>query len=161
VDLPDPNDNNTALMTASVKGHITVVKLLLDHGADVNSRDKRGNTPLHRSIMSKKSFIVPVLLAAGADPNAADIFGETPVHAAALRGQTGILKKLVRAGGDIYMTDRSDPQRRNAIQLLRDFCPRKAKLADDVEKLYKKKYGSRLRQEDSPKTARTNFEFEI
>ena len=59
------------------------------------------------------------------------------------------------------MQDRSDPQRRNAIQLLRDFCPRKAKLADEVEKLYSKISGGRLRQEDSPKTARTNFEFEI
>ena len=161
MDLPDPNDNNTALMTACIKGHERVVKLLLEYGANVNAKDKRANTPLHRSIMAKKTSVVPTLLAAGADPNEADIFGETAVHAAAMRGQTGILKRLVRAGGDIYMQDRSDPQRRNAIQLLRDFCPRKAKLADDVEKLYKKKYGSRLRQEDSARAARTNFEFEI
>ena len=46
-------------------------------------------------------------------------------------------------------------------KLLKDFYPRKAGLADDVEKLYMKISGGRLRQEDSARAARTNFEFEI
>ena len=33
----------TALMRASMKGHTTVIELLLQHGADVNAKDKVRN----------------------------------------------------------------------------------------------------------------------
>ncbi|NBR95459.1 MAG: ankyrin repeat domain-containing protein [Proteobacteria bacterium] len=39
-------DGATALMLAAIEGHTEVVKLLLDKGADVNSRLETGETAL-------------------------------------------------------------------------------------------------------------------
>jgi hypothetical protein len=39
-------DGETALMFAALKGHLKVVKLLLERGAKVNAKDIRGNTAL-------------------------------------------------------------------------------------------------------------------
>ena len=40
--------HTTPLHAASVKGHLDVASLLLENGADPNSRDDRGRAPLHR-----------------------------------------------------------------------------------------------------------------
>jgi len=43
-----PNDNTgwTALIAAAHKGHVDVIRALLDHGADVSIKDKEGKTAL-------------------------------------------------------------------------------------------------------------------
>ena len=71
---------------------IEVVRLLLDHGADVNAKTlpgvwsynfygstpTRGETPLHRAAAFASLEIVSLLLQAGADRAARDINGESP-----------------------------------------------------------------------------------
>ena len=46
----DPNsrdvDDQTALHLAAMNGHLEAVRLLLDHGADLEVRDEDGRTPL-------------------------------------------------------------------------------------------------------------------
>lgn len=161
VDLCDPNTKETALMLACSKGHETVVRILLDAGADVNSQNRVNITALNKVIITKKTFLVPVLLAAGADPNIPDRFGNTAVHSAAMIGQTGTIRKLVKAGGDIYKTDGSAPRPRNAIEILIWSYPKKAKLAYEIEELFKKTAGHRLALEDRSRATATGFEFDI
>jgi len=64
------------------------VKLLLDAGADPNSKDPYGYTPLHEIIIGlgrervgvdEAVKIVELLLEAGADPHVLDTFGRTPL----------------------------------------------------------------------------------
>lgn len=61
---------------AALNGHIEIVRLLLEHGADVNSPGTSGSTPLHRCIGEHTGpahmEIVTMLLAAGADMGATD-----------------------------------------------------------------------------------------
>jgi ankyrin repeat protein len=54
-------------------------ELLVARGADVNWRNRTGETPLHSACL-RKLKIIPLLLRQGADLNAADENGETPLH---------------------------------------------------------------------------------
>jgi hypothetical protein len=51
VDCRDPSDNSTALMKASESGSVDVVRVLIDHGAEINARDKYGQTAVSMAIM--------------------------------------------------------------------------------------------------------------
>ena len=48
-------------MYAAEKGHIEIVKLLLDHGADINAKDKDGKTALDLARENNKEKIVEYL----------------------------------------------------------------------------------------------------
>ena len=46
-----------------------VIRLLAEHGAELNAQDKKGRTPLHRATYEGQVDAVEALLAAGADPS--------------------------------------------------------------------------------------------
>jgi ankyrin repeat protein len=86
----------TPLHIAASKGYSAIALLLLEHGADVNSRGNKKRTPLHRVLTARatnnsKSLessikinsrfypLVTLLLDYGADVNAIDEDGETPL----------------------------------------------------------------------------------
>jgi hypothetical protein len=75
--------DETPIYDAS-RGHTldspNIVRLLLEHGADVNVRVYRGLTPLHKASMSGAMEVVRVLLEHGADVQAEDIIGRTPLQ---------------------------------------------------------------------------------
>jgi ankyrin repeat protein len=59
---------------------IQVLQILLTAGADVNIRDARGATALHRAASQGRSPIVNVLIAVpGIDISLADLDGNTPL----------------------------------------------------------------------------------
>jgi ankyrin repeat protein len=53
---------------------------MLQRGADVNSKDGLGETPLHYAARYCRVGVAELLLKAGADPNAKNEFNETPLH---------------------------------------------------------------------------------
>ncbi len=55
-----------------------VAKALLDCGADIEARDKLGETPLHRAVRCGKTEMVAFLLSRGANIHAAGKIGLTP-----------------------------------------------------------------------------------
>ena len=59
---------------------VRVAQLLLERGADVNTRRKDHLTPLHLASRWGKLDIVQLLIHHGAEVNAVDDFGETPLH---------------------------------------------------------------------------------
>ncbi|MCY4324830.1 MAG: ankyrin repeat domain-containing protein, partial [Betaproteobacteria bacterium] len=57
-----------------------VFELLLDAGADINSRTNYGITPLHWAALSNSEpAIIELLLTAGADPTLTNDGGDTPL----------------------------------------------------------------------------------
>jgi len=55
-------------MHACMRGHISVVKALLDKGADINAKDKDGKTALWYASTWHWSGVVAALKRAGAKP---------------------------------------------------------------------------------------------
>lgn len=79
------------------------VALLVSRGADVNARDKDGDTALHVAARSGKPGAVEALLAAGADVNAKGQYGRTPLHEAARisDANTAAVQALLAHGADV------------------------------------------------------------
>jgi len=87
------------LFTAIRDGDVQNVRRLLDNGADVNSRDPEGNTPLIQAAFYATPECVGLLLKKGADANAANSVGAT----ALIRATTNYEKtrSLLDAGAKV------------------------------------------------------------
>ena len=73
----------TPLHSAADADQSEVVKLLLESGAKVDSRDAYGETPLHYAAREGSVESAKLLIAAGADANAKNSNGSTPITFAA------------------------------------------------------------------------------
>ncbi|VFQ87227.1 unnamed protein product [Cuscuta campestris] len=65
-------DGCSLLHLACQMADIAMVELLLQHGANINACDSRGQTPLHHSAIRGRIAIVKLLLSRGADANTID-----------------------------------------------------------------------------------------
>ena len=103
-------DGMTALMTASMIRNRPIVELLLDHGADINIRDKDGKTALmlmYSHSLNEDNDITRLLLERGADTNIRDKNGKTALMYV-LRSPTleDDLPLLLEHGADINNQDK-------------------------------------------------------
>lgn len=62
------------------RGHIEVIKLLLEKGADIEAADSNGRTLLYRASLNGHDKVVKLLLEKGADMNTKDSDGWTPLY---------------------------------------------------------------------------------
>ena len=83
----------TALHMAARRGNVPVAEALLDCGAEIEMRDKLGDTPLHRAVKCGKTNMVAFLLSRGADVQAEGKRGMTPLQVA--RGAS--MKQLLQS----------------------------------------------------------------
>lgn len=117
--------NKTGLLLASWLGRSSIVKFLIDNGADVDTSDTNGRTPLHLATYAGKYECVKILLDAGAQVNAWDLtHSVTPIHCAASRGHLSCLKILIQKGAEVNagITNRSPLH--YAVQSLAADCVR-------------------------------------
>lgn len=52
---------------ASTMGHVSIVNLLLDYGADINQQDAERETPLHHAVRGNSIDVTKLLMLRGAD----------------------------------------------------------------------------------------------
>ena len=102
-----PTLGTTELHAAAGASGVVEVEVLLKAGADVNAKDKDGDTPLHAAAGDNSSpAVLEVLLKAGADVNAKDADGNTPLHGAAFNNSSPeVLEVLLKAGADVNAKD--------------------------------------------------------
>lgn len=86
----------TMLMTA-VMHHddFKIVQIFLERGADVNTKNIYGFTPLHFAALLDSSDVIKLLLDFKAEINATDEWGRTPLMTALLRGNLKAAKVLL------------------------------------------------------------------
>jgi len=99
------------LNIASHLGEKQIVQQLFEKKANVNARDKQGNSALHRAAESGRLAIVKALIAKGSQVNARNQKRETPLYLAASSGQLKTLQFLLSKGAKstILATNKLSP----------------------------------------------------
>jgi len=93
-------DNLTPLHLAAINGHITISRLLLEKGAEVDAGDNENSTALHNAAGQGHEEIVSLLVNNGAGINHKDDNDMTPLHFACSYGRETCAKILLEKGAD-------------------------------------------------------------
>ena len=112
-------DGQTPFLRAALSGDVTLMRFLLDHGADPNIGTNDGATPLMAAAginwvvaqtfsRSDKEYLeaAALCLERGADVNAVNSQGFTAVHGAANRGFDAMIKFLAEHGARLDVKDK-------------------------------------------------------
>ena len=83
---PVPSSRDTALTIASDKGHKLFVELVLNWGAHVDTKNKKGNTPIWLSCNSGHLDVLQKLIEFNGDPTIPDARNCTPLMASFKKG---------------------------------------------------------------------------
>ena len=139
-------DGMSALHWAAAKDDLKMARLLIEAGADVESKTRLGDlTPLFLACTHGRLPMISLLLSAGADPNAAStVNGQTSLMRAAASGGTKSVQLLAENGADVNARERAYGQtalmfaaaanRSEAIQVLVELRA-DLEVASDVEDL--------------------------
>jgi len=125
--VKDAEFQATPLHWAALKGHEAVAALLLDEGADVEARNRDGETPIDVARRSGRTNVLklfpPDIIEAARSGDLAIVqrfvekdrslvgrkdpeFGATPLHWAALKGHVDVVRYLLASGADASATNR-------------------------------------------------------
>ena len=90
-----PTLRDTWLRRAAAEGQELVVQRLLENGAELESKDRTGSTPLLLAAREGQEAVVKLLLENGAEPGSKDRSGQTPLSYAAEGGYVSVVKLLL------------------------------------------------------------------
>ena len=93
---------DSELLKAVERGDVGKVEELLKRGANPNTKDEKGRTPLHYAAAMGHLDIAKLLLERGADPSARDKYGQTPANVARAEGHSEVaelIESWAREGG--------------------------------------------------------------
>ena len=98
----NPWDGTTALMMASKKGHLEVVKYLVKEGADINQVSRYERTALIEASENGHLEIVKYLIKIGVDISAKNVNNYTALMLASGSGHIEVVRYLIEKGVDIH-----------------------------------------------------------
>ena len=95
-------EGHTLLFVAAEEGNKALARILLDAGANVNTRDRNGLAPLDVAVLNGRDLeFLELLFNRGAQVNGKTTRGETPLHQAARGGHKDAAELLFVKGADV------------------------------------------------------------
>eukprot|EP00038_Savillea_parva_P027084 m.57504 g.57504 ORF g.57504 m.57504 type:complete len:752 (-) comp7767_c1_seq1:69-2324(-) len=94
-------NNDTVLQIAATHGDMQLVKKLIRRGANVNTSDREGFTPLHSAIWRRFFEVATYLIEQGADPHARTSNRSTALHLASWHGDVNVARRLIDCGAAV------------------------------------------------------------
>ena len=85
---------------------VKMAKLLMENGANLNSRTEKGSTPLHWTYNSDEKGIAQFFINEGADVNATTDGNETPLHSASIVNNYKLAEILINNGAHINIANK-------------------------------------------------------
>lgn len=77
-----------------------LAKIIIDNGADLNTKDRNGNTALHYCVYYRNYKLMELLIKEGVDVNIQDNNGNTTLQLSLMRGYINFSNFLVNNGAD-------------------------------------------------------------
>ncbi|KAI1379057.1 hypothetical protein F4677DRAFT_410423 [Hypoxylon crocopeplum] len=95
-----------SLQKVAARGKLSIARLLLDHGADVNPRRETEIPALVKAAEGGHADIVAELLKCGADPNGRNRSGQTALFSACLKGFNKVVETLLEGHANVEAQDK-------------------------------------------------------
>jgi len=100
VNYQNCDEGTTALAAAVIGGYDNIVSYLVEHGADVNLANLRGETPLHLAVLYDNVDIISFLLGEGSWLESEDECGDTSLMFATREDKLHAVEVLLMHGAD-------------------------------------------------------------
>ncbi|KAI1080563.1 hypothetical protein F5B20DRAFT_580226 [Whalleya microplaca] len=121
-----------SLQKVAARGKLSIVRLLLDHGAETNPRRETEIPALVKAAEGGQAAVVSELLQRHADPNGRNRNGQTALFSACVRGHDKVIEALLAGGASL---DAQDKEGRSPLLFLASEKPGKVKWTIDTVKL--------------------------
>lgn len=105
-DKPSKQVANRRLLAAAQRGDATAAALAVRAGANLETRDQRGRTPLLLAVTEERLAVARLLVHLGANPDALDDQHDTPWLVTGVTGSVDMLEVLLPAGPDLKIRNR-------------------------------------------------------
>jgi uncharacterized protein len=105
-DTPSKREANSRLLSAAETGDATAAALAIRAGANLETRDERGRTPLLLAVTKDRLAVARLLVYLGADPDALDDQHDTPWLVTGVTGSVDMLEVLLPARPDLAIRNR-------------------------------------------------------
>jgi len=105
-DKPSKQVANRRLLAAARRGDATAAALAVRAGANLETRDPRGRTPLLLAVTEDRLAVARLLVDLGANPDAFDDQHDTPWLVTGVTGSVDMLEVLLPAGPDLKIRNR-------------------------------------------------------
>jgi ankyrin repeat protein len=96
----------TPLHHAANRGHIAVIRQLLEAGADVNKKNKAAEAALHLAAYNGNLTVVEMLLDKEAIIDCLNEDGDTPLFFGSRKNHPAVVRLLMQRGADATVTNR-------------------------------------------------------